>query len=157
MWDAPTRSRVYAFKAHEGKVSEMACSPDQWWIASVGSDRTALLWVPGEINFAILGPTGTDGDTQGLGRPPSGAISCTASDYLTSVAFSPNSKCIAAGSRNMGIWVWDTLGACVAIVGDMNGTHRHTKSISSVAFGPSCELYSASLDCTLKVRAWIAH
>lgn len=67
---------------------------------------------------------------------------------LTSVAFSPDGTCIAAGGHDKAIKVWD-----VRTNSLIQYYASHTRSVNEVAFHPSGNfLVSASQDATVKVR-----
>jgi WD40 repeat protein len=69
-------------------------------------------------------------------------------DWIRSVAFSPNGLQIISGSRDNTVRVWDTV----------SGAHKHTlkghtHDVNSVAFSPDgAQIISGSYDCT--VRVW---
>src|SRR5207249_4526695 len=69
------------------------------------------------------------------------------SDFVESVAFSPDGKRLASGSYDQTVKVWD------AATGQETLTHKgHTGWVSSVAFSPDGKrLASASVDGTVKV------
>jgi len=77
-------------------------------------------------------------------------LTLIAEDGITSVAFSPNAKYIAAGSLDMSVYVWDPhQGNLLERLGGPNG---HKDSVYSVNWSPNGKnLVSGSLDKTIKM------
>ncbi|KIW24860.1 uncharacterized protein PV07_10547 [Cladophialophora immunda] len=69
------------------------------------------------------------------------------SDFVNSVAFSPDSARLASASGDCTVKIWDTSsGAC------LDTLEGHSGPVKSVAFSPdSARLASASWDCTVKI------
>ena len=69
------------------------------------------------------------------------------SDYVFSVAYSPDGKRIISGSRDQTIKIWDTnTGECLKTLGE------HSNSVNSVVFSPNgTKIVSGSADGTIKI------
>ena len=78
------------------------------------------------------------------------ALQLSIEDGVTTVALSPDSRYVAAGSLDKSVRVWDT--ATGFLVERLEGEPGHKDSVYSVAFSPSGrELVSGSLDKTIKM------
>jgi glucose repression regulatory protein TUP1 len=71
----------------------------------------------------------------------------TTNDSITSVAISPNTKLVAAGSFDENARIWDIKTGYL-----LHCFEGHLDSVYGVAFSPnSCQLLSASLDKAIKM------
>ena len=77
-------------------------------------------------------------------------LTLTIEDGVTTVAISPDTKLVAAGSLDKSVRVWDVkLGY---LLERLEGPDGHKDSVYSVAFSPNArELVSGSLDKTIKM------
>lgn len=77
-------------------------------------------------------------------------LTLTIEDGVTTVAISPDTKYVAAGSLDKSVRVWDVkLGY---LLERLEGPDGHKDSVYSVAFSPNaCQLVSGSLDKTIKM------
>jgi glucose repression regulatory protein TUP1 len=74
----------------------------------------------------------------------------TIEDGVTTVAISPDTKYVAAGSLDKSVRVWDIMQGY--LLERLEGPEGHKDSVYSVAFSPSGkELVSGSLDKTIKM------
>ncbi|WP_440104512.1 WD40 repeat domain-containing serine/threonine protein kinase [Streptosporangium sp. H16] len=122
VWDVATRRPVGdPMKGHTRAVEAMAFSPDGGLLASGGNngegtdsgDHTVILW-----------------DTRT--RQPAGDPLTGHTDWIRSVAFSPDGKTLATSSADKTVILWDT--ATRQQIGDpLTG---HTDWVQSVAFSP---------------------
>ena len=65
---------------------------------------------------------------------------------VTSLAFSPNSRWLAAGNQDSTVKVWDTVAG-----NELHTLRGHTTAIDAVAFSPDGNLASVSIDGVLKL------
>lgn len=76
-------------------------------------------------------------------------------DGVTTVAISPDTKYVAAGSLDKSVRVWDA--ATGYLVERLEGPDGHKDSVYSVAFAPNGkDLVSGSLDKTIKMWELVA-
>src|SRR5258706_604356 len=69
-------------------------------------------------------------------------------DYVTSMTYSPNGACVATGSEDGTIRLWDAE-SCAVVGEPLTG---HTDSVSSIAHSPNeCHIISGSYDCTIRI------
>ncbi|KAH8796272.1 WD40-repeat-containing domain protein [Flagelloscypha sp. PMI_526] len=142
-------------RGHDDSILSVAFSPDGQRIVSGSSDKTLRLW--DATTGAVIGePLLGSGDntlrlwdaTTGevIGEPLLGH-----SDYVWSVAFSPDGFRIVSGSSDETLRLWD--GTTGAVIGEP--LRGHSDDVMSVAFSPdSCRIVSGSKDKTL--RLWDA-
>lgn len=80
----------------------------------------------------------------------SNILTLTIEDGVTTVAISPDTKYVAAGSLDKSVRVWDIHQGY--LLERLEGPDGHKDSVYSVAFSPSGkELVSGSLDKTIKM------
>ena len=115
-------------RGHAGSVTDARFSPDGAWSVTAGEDSTVLVW------------NATNGDLvhrlTGFG------------DCVLSVAFSPDSRSVATGSRDNLVRVFDVqTGAC-----RWESAGKHAGWVRCVTYSPDGKhVISASRDKTLKV------
>jgi glucose repression regulatory protein TUP1 len=77
-------------------------------------------------------------------------LTLTIEDGVTTVAISPDTKLVAAGSLDKSVRVWDV--KMGYLLERLEGPDGHKDSVYSVAFSPNArELVSGSLDKTIKM------
>lgn len=129
---------LFALAAHTAGTTCVAFSPDGGRLASVGGDGVLRVWTVGE-NGALAQLARFDGPTApGVAPSP-----------LSSVAFAPDGRYVAAAGADAVVHVWD-----VQTKSEARGLRGHTDWVTSVAFGPDGR-YVASVaaekDNTLRV------
>jgi len=142
LWDAHSGQPIgEPLSGHTAGVGRVAFSPDGETLASGSDDNTIRLW-----DISTVLNTGAHSGQQ-IGEPLSGHT-----DVVLSVAFSPDGKTLASGSRDDTIRLWD-VGSGQQIGEPLTG---HTWTVTSVAFSPDGEtLASGSWDDT--IRLWDVH
>ena len=119
---------LLTLKAHKGRFSSVAFSPDGKQLALAGSYGTIELWdiATGRVTRTLQGH----------------------SHYVTSVVFSPDGKHLASGSWDKTTKLWDLATGSLTVT--LRGHMRH---VTSVTFSPDGKrLASASKDKT--IRLW---
>lgn len=120
-----------SFAGHDGKVRDVALSPDGRRLLSGGTDRHALLWNIADPRsrepIAVL-----DHD---------GAI-------VESVAWSPDGRRVATGAQDRCIRIWDAQDASLLTV--LNG---HQDWVVSLAWSPSGQMIASTSD-DRTARVW---
>jgi WD40 repeat protein len=122
-------------------VFSVAFSPDGTRIASGGDDHTVRLW---DADTSPMGTINIGDSGQPVGEPMTGHT-----DWVSSVAFSPDGKRIASSSGDGTVRVWDA-DSGQPVGQPMTG---HTDAVFSVAFSPDgTRIASGGNDNT--VRLW---
>ncbi|NIM92139.1 MAG: TIR domain-containing protein [Anaerolineales bacterium] len=121
-WDVETESQMGSAKpGHGTNVDSVAYSSDGNYIASSSGNDSVTLWdaSTGRVLRKLANPNPTPGDTM---------------TFTTShnVAFSPDSRMVAAGFSDGTIHFWNTSSGLP--IGDP--LHGHTERVFSVAFSP---------------------
>ncbi|MCM6775369.1 hypothetical protein NDR87_16175 [Nocardia sp. CDC159] len=123
LFDVATRTRT-ATLTHSGLPRELAFSPDGRVLATVGTDRSIILWDP---------------------RSAAQLATLPQAQTLLSVAFSPDGSRLAAGGVEGTIQLWE-----VASRTHLATLAGHSGPITSVRFGPDGKtLASAGTDKTI--------
>ncbi len=170
LWDVATHRPAGPPAHHQGAAWSVDWSPDGRLLASTGDDGAVLLRDLRSLSRRLEAPEASalyairfspDGHTLAaitydavlrwdvasgrlLGPPLTGP-----SDWLTSLAWSPDGRTIAAGGMDRFLWRWDAatgqpLGPALA---------GHAEGITGLAFSPDDRtLVSSSLDGTLVFR-----
>jgi WD40 repeat protein len=133
-------------------VLSVAFSPDGQLLAAGSQDDKVWLWrlagssrAPGPPHPTSRHPTSQDLASRDL--TPQGLAPLTgATDWVNSVAFSPDGTVLAAGSSDDSVRLWDVS------TRRMLGTLRHPGVVTSVAWDGGHELASGCADGT--VRLW---
>ncbi|NEP49828.1 MAG: hypothetical protein F6K65_13850 [Moorea sp. SIO3C2] len=144
VWDLPARKKLGSLSKHKDGVICLAISPDGRILASGGKDKKIILWevypkdqTLEEIykNYQIL---------------PESNNSEQHSDWITSLAISPNNQVLASGSKDGKVYIWNL----------HNGTlkdilNKHSGAVISLAFSPDGQtIASGSFDNTIKLYNW---
>ena len=112
VWDIPSGRERFTVKAHPGIVSGVAFSPDGRWVTTVaGGEPTIRDASTGDSVIHLQGPA--------------------VSDSLTTIAFSPDSRHVAAGGLNRTVWVWNTATGKPAL-----SPLRHDDRVTDIGYSP---------------------
>lgn len=125
--------------AHTAGTTCVAFSPDGNRLASVGGDGALRVWSVGE-NGALVQLVRFDGQVTSTGA---------AASPLSTVAFAPDGRYVAAAGADGVVRVWD-----VQTKSEARGLRGHTDWVTSVAFAPngqSLVSVAAEKDNTLRV------
>ncbi|KAG7561989.1 hypothetical protein FFLO_02544 [Filobasidium floriforme] len=137
IWDIKTKRIRHLLQGHQQEIYSLEFSRDGGFIVSGSGDKSARIWdmATGSCVFDLR----IDDVVQGEVGPIDAGI--------TSVALSPDSRLVAAGSLDTVVRVWST------VTGQQIERLRgHKDSVYSVAFSPDGNsLVSGSLDRTLRV------
>ncbi|KAJ5267146.1 hypothetical protein N7478_009954 [Penicillium angulare] len=131
LWNVSTRAQVKRFSGHRKRPLSVAFSPVANQLASGSSNYELQLWshtwmYPSPIKSPDIH-----------------------SHPLTSLAFSPDGRILAAGTRYHGkIWLWDPLSRSLC----RTFTDDHSEGVEALAFSPDGKLLlSGSKDMTAKI------
>ena len=152
VWNAENRRLVHTFRGHRGAVLTVAFDPNGQFLASGGIDGTVRIWNL-ESGKEWNGTTNHKSWVNALAYDPDGHRLATVSSdnevwfrdnwgkewmivrpkvaEVRSVAYSPNGKFLAAGTRYGVTKVWDANGDEAASL-----TGKHAGDVWAVAFGP---------------------
>jgi serine/threonine protein kinase len=140
IWDATTGHTLYTYDGHSDPVFAVAWSPDGKRIASGGGEPIACSACVHDLTVQVW-----DADTGGHVLTYRGH-----SDFVHSVAWSPNGERIASGSEDKSVQVWD------AATGNHVLTYRgHSNPVYDVAWSPDGK-YIASAGGDKTVQVWDA-
>ncbi|MBE9013072.1 WD40 repeat domain-containing protein [Pseudanabaenaceae cyanobacterium LEGE 13415] len=127
LWSLSNRTLLKTIPAHEGRIFDIAVSPDGKTIVTSGFDRTIKLWnaQTGDLIRTLTGHT----------------------NAVRAVAFSPDGQTLISSSWDQTIKQWNLQ------TGELIHTFEgHTSRVVSIAFTPDGQrLISGSLDSTIKV------
>src|SRR3990172_4035751 len=143
LWDAATGNKAQVIDAHFKDVEAVSFGPDGKMLATAGRDNTIVLWntATGK-EIATLEVQPRKGLAGSIGRWKSLA---GASQWVVTVAFSPDGKSLASGSSGKVVILWDVkTGEQEKIL------EGHAGRVRSVAFSPDGKvLASGSEDNTV--------
>jgi WD40 repeat protein/tetratricopeptide (TPR) repeat protein len=160
VWDVSSGERLRRLGGHRLSVTGVALSPNGKHLASAGADNKILVWdtSSGTVLHTLEGRKeplrdqafGRDEEnTQDLGSYPPSPRDC----FLT-VVFSPDGKCLASGSSDGRIRLWDA--ATGGLVRTLKG-HKTIKGrkegVVSLAYGQSGRLLASGSQDN-RVRLW---
>lgn len=139
LWSVAAQKFIATFSGHNHWVRSVCVSPDGRMAASGGDDNQVRVW---DINAASA-------EVRPGERRPAKLLS-TYYDHtgiVTSVAFHPNGTCVAAGSDDKTIRLWD-----LRMNQLLQHYDAHDARVTQVSFHPSGNwMLSSSLDGTAKV------
>ncbi|GEM07220.1 glucose repression regulatory protein TUP1 [Rhodotorula toruloides] len=137
VWNLAHKRISQVFSGHASEIYSLAFSPDGRRLVSGSGDKTARMW---DVDSGSCAFTLTIHDITIAENGPVDA-------GVTSVAFSPDGKYLAAGSLDTVVRIWDA--ETGQLLDKLKG---HEDSVYSVAFSPDSKfLVSGSLDKTLKM------
>jgi WD40 repeat protein/energy-coupling factor transporter ATP-binding protein EcfA2 len=145
LWDRQGRSVGQPFQDDRcSNIFSVAFSPDGQYIASSCHDHGVSIWKPvatvglWDLNGNLVRLIGQRGEKR------------DDNEIVISVAFSPDSKHIAAADYSGLIRVWDLTGNLIG-----KPIHGHLARVNSVAFSPNGQLIaSGSSDRTVRLWSW---
>jgi WD40 repeat protein/serine/threonine protein kinase len=143
LWDVATGTAVRTFSGHGGDVLTVAFSPDGRYAASGSVDKTIIVW---EVETgAIVQRFGTESQDTTLATGHT--------DWVTTVAFSPDGLRVISGSRDRSVRVWDvSTGQEIQRFGAVNGRGGYQDIVTNVVVSPDGQtVLSAGLDGTIRI------
>lgn len=143
LWHAATGNKIHVIDAHSKDVEAVSFSPDGKMLATAGKDNAIVLWdtATGK-EIATLEVQPRKGLAGSIGRWKSLAGH---SQWVVTVAFSPDGRSLASGSSGKAVILWD-----VKAAEQMKIIEGHSGLVRSVAWSPDGRaLASGSEDNTI--------
>src|SRR5262249_23858687 len=140
VWDWQTGKTLRTIRgevgpAVEGKIWAMALSPDSRWLAAAGWTHQQCMGRCGDVRLYEFATGRLAAVLEGHVNP------------VDALAFSPDSRLLASGSKDLSAIIWDVQGQ--KIVQRLKG---HKDYIFSIAFTPDGKrLVTGSFDNTLRL------
>jgi WD40 repeat protein/serine/threonine protein kinase/tetratricopeptide (TPR) repeat protein len=167
IWDSTTGAEIHCLRGHKGTVWSVVFSPDGTRLASSSADGFAKVWAvaSGEPLFTIpakgqridFSPDGQQlatchGNAVKIWDAATGhellRLSGPSVGVVDSVAYSPDGRRIASGSRDYTVRIWDVQTRQV-----IHALQGHFGNVVTVAFSPDGKyLASGSRDKTARIR-----
>ena len=145
IWYLPKdRKLVGSLSKHKDGVMCLAMSPNSPVLVSGGKDGKVYFWaVPSKDNQ----PHQYYEDWKSF--PESESLE-QHSDWVTSLAISPNNEVVASGGKDGEIYLWNLNSGTF-----IKKLEKHSKAVLSLAFSPDSQtLASASYSQTIKIHNW---
>ena len=144
LWDVHTGQSLRTLVGYTNSVWSVTFSPDGQTLASGSDDRTVRLWDVANALAALDNPRGVDSGQKFNSLPGH-------TDWVISVAFSPDGKTLASCSYDQTVRLWD-----VHTGQSLKTMEHHAGWVISVTFSPDGKtLASCSYDQTM--RLWDVH
>ena len=145
LWDVATGKLRQILKGSFGHVYGLTWSPDGQLLASSTADDSIRIWntKTGDLRMTLRGHTFGD-----IKQAMSGSFDFGHSDWVRSLAWSPDGQILASGSRDTTIQLWDTASGRL-----YHTFSSHSDEVYGLAWSPDGQkLASGSGDAT--VRLW---
>ena len=132
IWDLSAGKIMNTLQGHKNSVMSVAFAPDGNLFATGSRDKTVKLWNASTENSPAKAQNLLQSIFRGRTINESVITLADHKDSVWTVAFSPNSRILASGSRDHSIVLWDsTTGRKIQ---ELNG---HTNEVISLDFDPS--------------------
>ncbi|KAJ3397162.1 general transcription repressor [Lobulomyces angularis] len=143
VWDIQKRKVTHTFLGHEQEIYSLDWSRDSRILVSGSGDKCVKVW---DLETGQLALTMSNPDDKTM--PPLQPNEIVKDSGVTGVAVNPlNTRCVAAGSLDRMVRVWDTRTGFL-----LERFEGHQDSVYSVAFSPDGRsIVSGALDQTLKI------
>ena len=145
IWYLPKdRKLVGSLSKHKDGVMCLAMSPNSPMLVSGGKDGKVYFWaVPSKDNqpYQYYEDWKSFPESESLEQH---------SDWVTSLAISPNNEVVASGGKDGEIYLWNLNSGTF-----IKKLEKHSKAVLSLAFSPDSQtLASASYSQTIKIHDW---
>ncbi len=125
VWEAATGTLTFQYNEHKDKVQSVAWSPDGKRIASAGKDRLIHIWDPArdqQKQPRTLFEKVSEKFSALLSSTPWQKTLPGQYGTINSVAWSPDSKYLAAASNDHRVQIWDALTSHIVFTHGTNGS-----------------------------------